>query len=60
MKEEQLPEFNVEISSPNNNMIVTPVEDKIITLEGIPASLPYGSSSGTWGNSGKGWTEQQG
>jgi hypothetical protein len=60
MKEEQLPEFNVEISSPNNNMIVTPVEDKIITLEGVPASLPYGSSSGTWGNSGKGWTEQQG
>lgn len=60
MKEEQLPEFNVEISSPSNNLIVTPVEDKIITLEGVPASLPYGSSSGTWGNSGKGWTEQQG
>lgn len=60
MKEEKLPEFNVEISSPNNDMIVTPVEDKIITLEGIPASLPYGSSSGTWGTSGKGWTEQHG
>jgi len=60
MKEEHLPEFQVEISSPDNNMIVTPVEDKIITLEGTSAALPYGSSSGTWGSSGKGWTEQYG
>jgi len=60
MKEEKLPEFHIEISSPDNSLIVSPVEDKIITLEGIPATLPYGSSSGSWGSSGKGWTEQHG
>ncbi len=60
MKEKKLPEFQVEISHPKNDMDVSPVEDKIITLEGVPASLPYGSTSGEWGTSGKGWTEQHG
>lgn len=52
--------FHVQISHPDNKYVVTPVFDKIITLEGWEASLPYGSSSGNWGNSGKGWTEQYG
>lgn len=55
-----IPTYGVQISHPWNNYLITPVEDKIITLEGVPASLPYGSSSGTWGDSGKGFTEQQG
>lgn len=60
MKEEKLPEFNVEISHPNNGLDVTPIQDKIPVLEGGFASMPYGSSSGSWGWSGKGWTEQHG
>ncbi len=60
MKEERLSEFHVEISSPNNDLIITPVKDKIPTIEGDFATLPYGSSSGSWGSSGKGWTEQHG
>ncbi len=56
----ELPEFQVEISHPTNKLDISPVEDKIITLEGVPASLPYGSTSGEWGSSGKGWTEQHG
>ncbi|WP_306622396.1 DUF2931 family protein [Chryseobacterium ginsenosidimutans] len=58
--ETPLPSYSVEISHPWNNYLITPVEDKILTLEGTPAHLPYGSSSGTWGNSGKGFTEQHG
>ncbi|SMP35807.1 DUF2931 family protein [Chryseobacterium profundimaris] len=55
-----MPTYDVQISHPWNNYLITPVEDKIITLEGVPAGLPYGSSSGTWGDSGKGFTEQSG
>lgn len=58
--EKPIPSYNVQISHPGNNYLITPVEDNIITLEGMPAHLPYGSSSGSWGNSGKGFTEQQG
>lgn len=54
------PEFRTEICHPDNKYDITPVFDKIKTLENIPASLPYGSSSGCWGDSGKSWTEQQG
>ncbi|MBQ0151737.1 MAG: DUF2931 family protein, partial [Chryseobacterium sp.] len=32
----------------------------IKTLEGTHAGLPYGSTSGSWGDSGKTWTEQYG
>ncbi|MEZ0128754.1 DUF2931 family protein [Flavobacterium sp. LBUM151] len=32
----------------------------ILTLEGNPASLPFGGSSGVWGDSGKSWTPQHG
>ncbi len=53
-------DFHVEISQPGNQYPVTPIFDKIKTLEGIPAGLPYGSSSGRWGDSGKTWTEQHG
>ncbi|WP_027379184.1 DUF2931 family protein [Chryseobacterium daeguense] len=55
-----LPTYNVEISHPDNEYLITPVEDQIITLENVPAHLPYGSSSGKWGDSGKGFTEQHG
>lgn len=55
-----MPTYDVQISHPWNNYLITPVEDKIKTLEGVPAGLPYGSSSGTWGDSGKGFTEQSG
>lgn len=60
MKSPKLPEFQVEISHPNNDLNITPIEDKIFTIDGINASLPFGSSSGEWGYSGKGWTEQHG
>ncbi|SEM48558.1 Protein of unknown function [Chryseobacterium taichungense] len=59
-KDMLMPTYDVQISHPWNNYMITPVEDKIITLEGVPAGLPYGSSSGTWGDSGKGFTEQGG
>ncbi|MDR2236455.1 MAG: DUF2931 family protein [Chryseobacterium sp.] len=52
--------FQVEISQPDNRYQVTPVFDKIKTLEGTRAGLPYGSSSGNWGDSGSSWTEQYG
>lgn len=52
--------FQVEISQPDNRYEVTPIIDNIKTLEGFKAVLPYGSSSGNWGDSGKGWTEQYG
>ncbi|WP_291115561.1 DUF2931 family protein [Empedobacter sp. UBA7248] len=55
-----MPVYNIEISHPDNNFIITPVVDKIITLEDTNASLPYGSSSGSWGMSGKMFTERAG
>lgn len=59
-KESTIPSYNVQISHTDNKHIVTPIEDSLITLEGISARLPYGSSSGMWGISGKGFTEQRG
>ena len=56
----ELPEFRTEISEPNQKYEVTPILDQIKTLEGVSAGLPYGSTSGEWGNSGKSWTAQQG
>ncbi len=52
--------FHVEISSPGTKYRIEPVFDKIKTLEGNRAGLPYGGSSGNWGDSGKSWTEQYG
>jgi len=60
MKQKNLPEFQVEISHPENKYLITPVEDSILTLENTGASLPYGSSSGSWGQSGKIFTERTG
>ncbi|WP_228452214.1 DUF2931 family protein [Chryseobacterium sp. c4a] len=59
MKQE-LPEYNVQICHPNNKLEIEFVSDYIKTLEGVPAGLPYGGTSGSWGDSGKGWTEQHG
>lgn len=59
-KRTYMPVYNVEISQPNNDYIITPIEDKIITLENTNASLPYGSSSGSWGMSGSTFSEQSG
>jgi len=36
------------------------VKRDILILEGDPASLPFGGSSGRWGDSGKSWTSQHG
>lgn len=58
--QQEIPEFHTEICQPNNDYEITPVFDYIKTLEGTPAGLPYGSSSGSWGSSGKMWTAQQG
>lgn len=55
-KKEVMPEFHVQISHPDNKYQVTPVKDYILTLEGTPAGLPYGSSSGRWADSGARWT----
>ena len=52
--------FHVEISQPENRYEVTPIFDNIRTLEGLKAGLPYGSSSGSWGDSRSVWTEQYG
>lgn len=57
---QKLPEFHVEICAPDNKFRVTPIYDTVKTLEGIPAGLPYGSSSGRWGDSGSTWTAQRG
>ena len=54
------PQFHVEISSPMPKYRIEPIIDKIKTLENIPAGLPYGGTSGEWGNSGSRWTEQYG
>jgi len=55
-----LPEFGVEISSPATKYRIEPIYDTIKTLEGVPAGLPYGGSSGQWGDSGSTWTAQRG
>ena len=55
-----MPMYYVEICHPSNEYQVTPIRDSIITLEGRRASLPYGSTSGRWGDSGKMFTEQYG
>ncbi|MET3021733.1 DUF2931 family protein [Flavobacterium hydatis] len=55
-----IPEWTAEMCHPANKYSVDMVKDEIFTLEGIHAGMPYGSSSGTWGNSGKMWTEQHG
>jgi len=60
MKNEKTPEWNAEMCHPANKYSIDMVKDEIITLEGIHAGMPYGSSSGTWGDSGKMWTEQHG
>ena len=52
--------YYVEICHPSNEYQVTPIHDSIITLEGRRASLPYGSTSGRWGDSGAMFTEQYG
>jgi len=59
MKKE-IPEFQVEICHPDNKYDISPIEDKIFTLENIPAGLPYGDTSGRRGDSGSTWTEQHG
>lgn len=55
-----LPEYNVMICHPANEYRIEFVSDRIKTLEGVAAHLPYGGTSGSWGDSGKGWTEQHG
>ncbi len=55
-----VPTYNVQISHTDNKHSVRPIEDSLITLEGVSAHLPYGGSSGSWGMSGKGFTEQGG
>ena len=52
--------YYVEICHPSNEYLVTPIRDSIITLEGRRVSLPYGSTSGRWGDSGAMFTEQYG
>lgn len=36
------------------------IRGDIITLEGIPATLPFGGSTGRWGYTGSAWTSQHG
>ena len=59
-KNTYMPVYNIEISHADDQYTIEPVIDKIITLENTNASLPYGSSSGEWGYSGKTFTEQHG
>ena len=59
-KKKPMPMYYVEICHPSNEYQVTPIRDSIITLEGRRASLPYGSTSGRWGDSGAMFTEQYG
>lgn len=56
----EIPKWTAEMCHPANQYRVQMVKDEIFTLEGNHAGLPYGSSSGTWGDSGKMWTEQHG
>ena len=60
MKNEKIPEWTAEMCHPTNKYSVDMVKDEIFTLEGIHAGMPYGSSSGSWGDSGAMWTEQHG
>lgn len=60
MIKEKTPEWHAEMCHPNNAYRIQMVKDQIFTLEGIYAGMPYGSSSGEWGDSGKMWTEQHG
>ncbi|MHC0446228.1 DUF2931 family protein [Flavobacterium sp. 3-218] len=60
MKKEKTPVWHAEMCHPANEYSVEMVKDEIFTLEGIHAGLPFGSSSGRWGASGKMWTEQYG
>ena len=60
MKDKKLPEFHVEVSSPDNKYLVEFVSGDIKTLEGVQAGLPFGGSSGKWGDSRSVWTEQHG
>lgn len=55
-----LPEYNVMISHPDNEYRIEFVSDRIKTLEGVAAHLPYGGTSGEWGDSRSVWTEQYG
>lgn len=55
-----LPEYNVMISHPDNKYRIEFVSDHIKTLEGVAAHLPYGGTSGEWGDSHSVWTEQYG
>lgn len=59
-KKSLMPIYNVEISHPDNQYDVTPIFDKITTIEGKEAHLPFGSTSGNWGDSGKMFTKQAG
>lgn len=54
------PIYNVEISHPENKYDVTPIFDKITTIEGNDAHLPFGSTSGNWGDSGSMFSKQAG
>ena len=56
----ETPEWTPEICHPENKYRIELVEDKITTLQGIDANLPFGGSSGFWGDSGKAWTAQNG
>lgn len=60
MIKEKIPEWHAEMCHPENKYRIDIVKDEIFTLEGLQAGLPYGGSSGKWGNSGKMWTEQHG
>ncbi|MEA9413042.1 DUF2931 family protein [Flavobacterium sp. PL02] len=48
------------VSQNENAYGVEFVQGDILTLEGASASLPFGGSSGRWGESGKSWTSQHG
>ncbi|MGN8177131.1 DUF2931 family protein [Flavobacterium sp. 22076] len=60
MIKEKPPEWYAEMCHPENKYSVDMVKDEIFTLEGIRAGMPFGSSSGNWGDSGGMWTEQHG
>ncbi len=59
-KDLPLPSFGIDLSHPDNPYLVTPVEGHVVLLDGRQVALPYGSSSGTWGQSGKGAGEDRG
>lgn len=60
MKNKDLPIFHVDVSSPDNKYLVEFVSDDIKTLESVRAGLPFGGTSGKWGDSRSVWTEQHG